>query len=264
MSFAVVGVLFLERFVQTFFHSTFQVEYSHMNIFIICGYGIPKDIASDQNYSTYLNIVFNRMYERSANQKAVVMSCGGPTKCDLPYDGTEAEVISDYLVSLMQRPETVGQTKEWGVMLEDESLSTLENLLFAKKLLDDQGVVGEITIFCEKTRQARVEAFADAVFDQKVFVDVVDFDISKNRYLDPDVINTKEALALKEGLWTLEESERLEKHHEFFQKKLAFLRRRQTEGLSHVDAVKEWFENQESVMRELMPDHPLLADLGDS
>jgi len=236
-----------------------------MNIFLICGYGIPTDIQQDTNYRTYLHIVFNHMYELAANQSAVVIPCGGSTKCDPPYTGTEAEVIAVYLRELMAREETNRQTSRWSIFPEETSLSTLENLLFAKEIIQTQNFTGPMSIFCEKTRESRVEAFAEKIFGEgRVRVQAIDFDVSKNRYLDPEVLSKKETLALEEGLWTLENPDRIQKHHAFFQKKFEFLRRRQSEGLSHVDAIAEWYMMKEEVMRQLIPDHPLLHVINES
>lgn len=236
-----------------------------MNIFIICGYGLPKDIRDDQNYLTYLNVAFNRMYELAARQAATVIPCGGPTNCSPPFDGTEAQFISGYLKELMDREATREQTKDWEVALEDRSLSSLENLVFAKDIIQERGISGPLTIFCEKTREPRLRLFADKIFQgAPVEIFAIDFDISKNRYLDPETIKRKEDLAAQEGLWTLEDPERLRKHHELFEAKFAFLRQRQTEGLSHADAVKEWFENERRIVREIMPDHPFLKGLPDN
>lgn len=232
-----------------------------MNAFIICGYGIPEDIAHDVNYTTYLHLIFNSIFTDAAKQESIIVPCGGPTKCDPPFEGTEAEMLADYLSKLAKRKEVSEQTKKWKFVPEKESLSTLENLLFAKKIFDNTVSIENIMIFCEKTREKRVQAFADQIFDQNVSVSAIDFDISKNRYLDPDALNKKEALAMKEGLWTLQEPERIKKHHELFEKKFAFLRKRQSEGLSHVEAVEEWFKHWKDLTRELMPDHPLLKEL---
>lgn len=227
-----------------------------MQAFIICGYGIPENITQDVNYTTYLHQVLNSIYTTAKGQEALIIPCGGPTKCDPPYEGTEADVIAEYLSKLADREQMNEHTGSWKIVPEDESLSTLENLVFAKRLLNNKAVK-HVTVFCEQTRVARVTAFAQEIFDQQTTVTPIDFDISKNRYLDPAVLGRKEAAAIEEGLWTLEEPDRLERHHEFFTRKFAFLRKRQAEGLSHVDAVKEWFENKE-VVRKLMPDHPLL------
>lgn len=235
-----------------------------MITFIICGYGLPKDIHRDQNYTVYLHIVFNRIYELAAAQSAAIIPCGGSTNCEPPYIGTEARLIVDYLSELTNREETRIQTSSWRFFPEERSLSTLENLLFAKEILKKEGLTGQIVIFCEKTREPRLVSFAEHIFPNgAVSVSAVDFDISKNRYLHPSIINKKEHLAMEEGLWTLQDPDRMQKHHELFQKKFEFLRKRQSEGLSHVDAVKEWFENEKKIITELMPNHPILKEIKD-
>ncbi len=232
-----------------------------MTTFIICGYGIPKDIRHDQNYTVYLHTIFNRIYELAAGQEASIIPCGGPTNCEPPYQGTEAQMISDYLNELSKREATKAQTSRWKIYAEEKSLSTLENLLFAKEIMQKEGLTGSIVIFCEKTRESTLAVLATHIFSEReVSVSAIDFDTSKNRYLDPSILQEKEMRATKEGLWTLQSPDRLQKHHELFQKKIAFLRQRQTEGLSHVDAVKEWFENEKSIMQQLMPDHPFLKE----
>lgn len=235
-----------------------------MNIFLICGYGLPKDIREDQNYVTYLNVIFNRMYELAARHEAAIIPCGGPTNCEPPFQGTEAQMITDYIRDLMNREATHEQTMDWNIFPETRSLSTLENLIFAKEIIRLQKLKGSITLFCEKTREARLRLFADHVFqDASVDVFAIDFDISKNRYLDQEIIQRKENVATQEGLWTLQDPERMQKHHELFEAKFAFLRKRQSEGLSHVDAVKEWFKNEKRIMQEIVPDHPFLKELSD-
>lgn len=205
---------------------------------------------SDRNYQIYLGIVFNTIYESARNRAATIIPCGGPTKCDQPYRGTEGEMIAACLTDLLARDEVKQYVSSWRIIPETQSLSTLENLLFAKKLMEEQHLAGSVTIFCEKTREERLKAFAHRIFGSDALVQSIDFDLSKNRYLDPEVLATKEAKALNEGLWTLEEPNRIKKHHELFEQKLAFLRRRQSEGLSHVDAVEEWFKNEKEIIFE--------------
>lgn len=229
-----------------------------MNIFLICCYGVPKNIEDDQNYLAYLNVAFNNMYARATEKEAVIIPCGGPTNTEAPYKGTEAAAIADYVKKLMHRPELSSATKAWRIVLEDRSLSTLENLLFAKHIIDEQKLEGDVTIFCEATRRDRIIATAEKIFDHPPTVIAIDFDISKNRYTDPALMKEKDALALKESLWTLEKPERLAQHHQFFEQKLVFLREKQSEGLSHVDAVAAWYKEMPALMQKLMPEHPLL------
>ena len=235
-----------------------------MYIFIICGYGIPEDIASDQNYSTYLRIAFNFIYALAGNKQAAIIPCGGPTNCNPPYNGTEAEAIADHIQQLMKRDSVSYATQEWSLYPENTSLSSLENLLFAKRVMETHRLAGRIAILCEQTRKDKMTEFSKIIF-HKVDVQVIpiDFDVSANRYLDPQVIKEKEQMGIREGLWTLEDPERLKRHHEFFEKKFEFLRQLQREGMTHVEAVSEWFKNEKQVIQQLMPDHPLLKALED-
>ncbi len=169
---------------------------------------------------------------------------------------TEAGSMGKYLEQMMQRPEVKEQTKKWDVLLEDRSLSSLENLVFAKQLLEEKELSGKLTIFCEQTREGRVKEMAKHVFENDVLVEPIDFDISKNRYLDPVILKIKEEEALREALWTLEKEERIEQHHQLFERKFAFFRERVAQGISHVDIVEEWFRHSKEIMKELMPEHP--------
>ncbi len=232
-----------------------------MPIFLICGYGIPANLRTDQNYLTYLHLAFNHVYDTAAGQPATIIPCGGPTNCTPPYEGTEAEAIAGYFRELMDREPVRAQTAGWIVRPETRSLSTLENFVFAKELIGTEMPLQDVTAFCEKTREKRVTTLAARVFEgSTVRVIPIDFDQSKNRYLDKALLQEKEASGIKEGLWTLDDPERLAKHHALFEQKLAFLRRRQTEGLSHVDAVREWSLHGQEILRELMPDHPLFEE----
>lgn len=231
-----------------------------MNLYIICGYGIPKDIFSDENYRMYLNLVFNKIYTLSANQACVIIPSGGPTEMEPPFLGTEADAMGKYLEFMMQRPEVKEQTKGWQILLEDKSFSSLENLVFAKQLIQEKGLTGDVTIFCEQTREDRMREMAKQIFQKDVSVEPIDFDVSKNRYLDPAILRSKEEEALREALWTLEKEERLQQHHELFKRKFAFFRERIGQGMSHVDIVEEWFRYSKTLIQELMPEHPLLRD----
>lgn len=229
-----------------------------MNIFIICGYGLVKDINADVNYRTYLNLAFNHMYSAAANQPSMIIPCGGPTIGEDVFEGTEAALIGDYVQSMMERTITSKQTMSWKVVLEDQSLSSLENLLFAKRLIDEQSAEGSVTIFCEATRADKIRALSEKIFAQPVVVEPIDFDVSQNRYLEDSAMKQKEARGLAEALWALESPENLAYHHAAFAAKIDFFRQRQSEGASHADVITEWFAQAPEILKRLIPNHPLL------
>jgi hypothetical protein len=231
-----------------------------MNIFIICGYGIPENIKTDQNYPIYLSVVFNTIFSRSRNKATVIIPSGGATSCAPPFKGTEGKIMAEFLQELMHRDYTKAQTGEWQVMPEEQSLSTLENLLLCKKIIEARALQGPITIFYEITKTQRIKTLAQKIFAQQTGVESIDFDVSKNRYLNQEILDRRERMALEESLWTLESPDRLPTHHEFFEKKLEFLRSSALAGVSHVDAVEEWTKRMPEIIRELMPDHPLIKN----
>lgn len=213
-----------------------------MKAFIICGYGIPEDIRKDQNYLTYLHVAFNRMYAEAKNEKALVIPCGGPTSCTPPYKGTEAEKIAEYLKYLMERENVGRAASAWSLLLEDQSLSSLENLIFAERIIHRyEGE--EVMIFCEATRVERNKETAQHLFkEKKVAVEGIDFDISKNRYLSDDIVEKKEQAEREHAQWALQSVENMRKHHELFEEKYKLLRKWESEGMPHVDAVTRWYK----------------------
>lgn len=220
-----------------------------MAIFIICGYGIPEDIRKDENYLAYLHIAFNTLFVQAAGKDAAIIPCGGPTNCKPPFTGTEADALAAFLREQMMRDELRPLTLDWSIFPEAKSLSSLENLVFAKEIMESESLNGDVHVFCEKTRENRVTQFAEKIFvGSRVAIHAIDFDTSKNRYLDPAILGKKESVALIEGLLTLENPERLKEHHALFEKKFAFIRQRQSEGLSHVDAVTEWFKKEKEMI----------------
>ncbi|NQV90409.1 YdcF family protein [Candidatus Uhrbacteria bacterium] len=228
-------------------------------IFLICGYGVPKDIHTDINYQTYLHLAFNTMFRACPGKPCDIVVCGGPTNIETPYTQTEAAVMSAHLEELKARPAMRGQADTWNISLEDTSLSSLENLLFASQLMQYKGLEGQVTIFCELSRAERIAQTGKEIF-KEVHVEPIDFDITQNRYLDPAIIQKKEAAALQDALWTLQNPERLPAHHLFFEKKMEWFRAQHAQDVPLTDIVREWHTTKlYELARELMPDHPLLT-----
>jgi len=228
-----------------------------MKVFIVCGYGIPEDITKDKQYSTYLSLVFNALYSMARGEPALIIPSGGPTSCTSPYSGTEAEMIADALKALMAREATREAAREWIIIPETDALSTLENLVYAKRIIDENASGAEIVIFCEMTRKTRIEEVGKRIFGRALSqVEAIDFDVSANRYLDPARIEEKEQAETAGALWALESPERLAAHHELFVRKFKLLRDLQAKGVSHVEAVAEWYKVAPQWIDELMPGHP--------
>ncbi|MBU2565965.1 hypothetical protein KKG46_00195 [Patescibacteria group bacterium] len=210
--------------------------------FIILGYGIPKNFFKDDNYRFYLNMVFNKIWDISSlsNSKPLIIATGGKTDCFKPYKRTEAQEIIKYLKILANRSFVKAKTKSWKFIPENKSLSSLENIIFCKKLLEKIPDHGKINIFCEQTRVPRVTKIANKLLKGSFKIIPMDFDVTSNRYHDPEFINKKEQTELKHIKWALQSPENLKKHHQVFKEKMDFLRKEGTKN--HPEAVKKWWE----------------------
>jgi hypothetical protein len=218
------------------------------NVFLVFGYGIPEDIHKDENYNFYLKMVFNKIYDFAIKQNInnpIIICSGGKTDMFKPYKRTEAEEMIKLLKKLAIRPFLKTFTKDWLFLPEKKSLSTLVNFINCKVLLKDKKInKANLYVFCEQTREKRIKAVGKKIFDKNYNFQVVpiDFDVSSNRYINPEFLVKKERAELKHSLWALESSENLKKHHELFQEKIDYLRKAGSDV--HVEAVKEWWKKK--------------------
>lgn len=217
------------------------------NIFLICGYGIPKDISTDKNYQIYLNTVFNTIFESTQKHNVknpAIIFTGGSTDCFTPYTRTEADEMLRAFKTLALRSYTTSATKQWKYITEKKSLSTLENFVFSKQILEKKKISnGIVTIFCEHTRKLRVKKLAHKILHgyQLKFV-AVDFDTSSHRFDDPQIILDRENQVLHQSLWALKSKENFKKYHNLFEEKMKFLR---TQGpTKHSEALSEWWKTK--------------------
>ena len=210
-----------------------------MKAFIICGYGIPADGQETENYRTYLNVAFNQMYELAQFEPALVIPSGGPTNCTPPFEGTEAEHVGRWIGERFKRAEEA--TKEWEIVLEDQALSSPENLLYAKDLLDARGFEGEIVVFCEFVRRNRMQLYANEVFGEAEVI-AIDFDSSSNRYQPKEKVELLLEKQIEADLPIIKNPDLRAEHHAFYEKKLEMLRKWQQEGMTHEAAVKRWWD----------------------
>lgn len=219
------------------------------NIFLIFGYGVPKDILKDENYNFYLKIVFNKIYDivtKNNIDNPIIITCGGKTDMFKPYHRTEADEMIRFLESFIQERQFLQPiTKNWSFIPESKSLSTLENLLNSLSIVQNKEIrKANFYIFCEQTRQKRIKVLAKKVFDKDAsfLIIPIDFDVSANRYLPTEYLAKKEKLDLKYSLWALQSPENLKKHHKVFEEKMEYIRK--AGHKKSISTLKEWWDKK--------------------
>lgn len=217
------------------------------SIFLVLGYGIPKNILQDENYNLYLKIVFNKIYDicvKNKSEKSLIILSGGETDIFKPYKRNEADEINKIFTVLIKQRKFINSiTKNWSFAAEKKSLSTLENLIYSKKIIQKLKTnKTNFFIFCEQTREKRVKILTKKVFEKNFNFQVlpIDFDMSANRYLSPDFLAKKEKAVLEHDLWALQNPKNLKKYHKVFEEKLKFLRNVGPE--MQVEALRKWWE----------------------
>lgn len=210
---------------------------------------MPKDIFKDEKYNFYLKIVFNKIYSiviKNNITKPIIIFCGGNTDGLKPYKRTEAdEMIKFFATMIKEQPFLKSLTRNWIIVSEKESLSTLENLINSKKIIAKRKIrKANLFIFCEQTRENRIKVLARKIFDKNYNfqIEPIDFDVSANRYLSPEYLSKKENTELKHSLWALQSPENLKKHHKVFEEKFEYFRKMGYKA--HVNAVKEWWDQK--------------------
>ena len=218
------------------------------NVFLILGYGIPKNILKDENYNFYLKTVFNKIYDLVTKNKAkspVIICSGGRTDMFKPYKRSEAGEMVKLLEKLSKRLSLKEITKDWSFVLGKNPLSTLENLLNCQKIIQKRKIrKSNLYIFCEQTREKRIKILAKKILNKNHNFKVIpiDFDISSNRYISLEFLAKKEKAELNHSLWALQNPENLKKHHKLFKERITFLRKAGPKV--HTKAVKEWWKKK--------------------
>lgn len=192
-------------------------------IFIIPGYGVPKDILKDLNMTLYLRGVANYIYDQTAGkgERPTVIFTGGPTDCWPSFRRTEAREMYRWMKTAIKSKDFRKHLRRWKVRLEERSISTLENVLFCWKMIKGKQV--HITIFSEATRAKRWSRLIHKLNLRNATVVAMDFDASANRYRTMQV-KDKERTMQKLDLWALKDKRNFRKHHQFFQKRIQYLR----------------------------------------
>jgi hypothetical protein len=218
------------------------------DVFLVFGYGIPKDILKDENYNFYLKMVFNRIYDivsMNKIKKPLIICSGGKTDMFKPYKRTEAEEMIRLLKNLSKRPFLKKITRNWLFIPEKKSLSTLENFINCQQIIKKRRIKkANFYVFCEQTRAKGIKILAKKIFNKNYnfLIIPIDFDVSANRYLSIDFIAKKEKAELEHSLWALQSPKNLKKHHKVFAERIEYLRKAGPKV--HVEAVKEWWEQK--------------------
>lgn len=193
-------------------------------------------------------MVFNRIFDLTSKQgvtKPVVICAGGKTDCFKPFRRTEADEMLKFLNKLRNRPCVRSQTRGWSCIGERTSLSTLENFLHCRDIIKKRKIgSADIHIFCEQTRERRINIMAKKIFSKKFRVQVIpiDFDVSCNRYIDPKFMAEKERAELQHASWALRSPKNLQKHHNIFVEKIAYFRKHGAHKNPKV--IKQWWEQK--------------------
>lgn len=218
-------------------------------IFAIFGYGVPKNIFDDGNYSRYLSAVFNHIYDLANGGEAVVFFTGGKTDCFKQYMRTEALEMKKLFKSLADLPAVKKKTNGWKYITESKSISGLENILYTAGYLKKNNITsGTVHVFCEYTRKKRIEKIFrygnmhnGHLKHIKFNVIGVDFDLSSNRYLDKEFIERKEKMVLKQEMNAIKSKKNLDAYIKWHKEKLKFFR--ENDYVNNPDVVRMWWEN---------------------
>lgn len=218
-----------------------------MKIFSIFGYGVPKNILKDENYNRYLSFCFNKIFDLSRGEKAVIIFSGGPTDCYRPYKRTEAGEIKKLFTSLMERKFVKSETRNWKLVVENKPISGLENILFTVGYLKKNNIKkAEVYVFCEITREKRIKILLSKgnredkkLKNIKFIIIPVDFDLSSNRYLNGEFLEKKERKILQAELKAIKSRKNFDEYRKWHEKKLEFFR--ENNYASNPKVVEKWW-----------------------
>ncbi len=223
-------------------------------VFIITGFGVPKDILKDENYNFYLKMVFNRIWDKvgeSRSDSVYIVFTGGRTS---PFDEklSEAGEMKRFWEQklIKERPFISDRVKKWKVWTEKKALSSYENLTFSKDLIIKKWIgFGrekiKVFVFTEWTRQRKMRYFAKQVFHPKYFsvqIIGIDFDVSPNRYLDPEYIKKKEKIEIKLADWSMKSPDNFKKYHKLYKDRIKYIR--ENRDIYHPQVLKEWWDKK--------------------
>ncbi len=216
---------------------------------LVCGYGVPKDIFTDQNYSSYLTSCFNTLFEKFSETTGTIVFSGGRTDLFPPYRRTEAREMKRWFTRQLAiaRKES-GTRLPWKFTLDTHALTSVENILNFRPYVSQQV---KVIIFGEQTRAHRLRKFFRAAFpDQRFTLVPIDFDASKNRYR-VDHVKKRETRALAIGLEAIKNPKVLALCRAIAKKKIRAMREHGPKSANQLPKIVEalWSESEDAYAR---------------
>jgi hypothetical protein len=149
--------------------------------------------------------------------KVTIIFSGGNSGLDKPYKRTEAQEMTKLFKKIYSG------NKRWKIRLEKKSLSSLENQVFSKKIVEKiKDINGNISIFSDSSRVTRAKGTAKLIFGK---VSIIPINLSsKIEHENQKLIAKKEKMALQVALWSLKSKANFDKSHKIYVDKFKMLR----------------------------------------
>lgn len=220
------------------------------DVYLIFGYGIPRDILRDAAYRAYLGGVFSfisRDVRRRRVRQPVVIASGGHTDCFAPYRRYEGGELLRGFRALATRPSVAPATRSWRLLTERTALSTLENITGSRAVLRRYRIKpSSITMFCEPTRSRRVRTIGRKVFGRiPLRVVAIPFPAPTEPSQNRRAIVAKERRAIAYDRWALCSPGNFRRYHALYRRKLEFMRQLGTKR-NHPQltgpALRQWWQ----------------------
>lgn len=189
-----------------------------MKIFIVPGYHLPKDISKDEVYKIYFNYVCQEIKKTCLNgEKITVLLSGGNIDMDQPFDRILSKEMKESFLATSN-----SYNLNCILFTEEKSLSSIENLIYSKEIIDEIEGDKLIYIFSDLQRAKRTQLTADIIFkDYKLLT--IDLS-SKEERNNQEIVEKKENLALNFSLWALKNKDNLEEFKQVYVDKFKLLR----------------------------------------
>lgn len=214
-----------------------------MKAFIIPGYHLPNNIENDEKYIKYFDFACKEIVRISNSEKVLVILSGGNIDMDKPFDRILSKVMLPLFNSYIDK-----YNINCLVKTEEKSLSSLENLIYSKDILDEFKENFDIYIFSDKQRLDRSKILSDKVFDNPIMLGVdISHELEKQ---NAEVVNKKEELATKFSLWALNSKDNFDKFKSVYNEKYAYLRTISPE--KRKEAEIEWWKEMLSKSSEIL------------